>query len=86
MKNYTKITAEDVKNDFSRIVKRYIGPKAYISYKLAARELEIEERTLGSWIRGEKSINLLAITKLMLYLPSKFRRDIFSMFKEYKHK
>ncbi len=86
MKNYTKITAEDVKNDFSRIVKRYIGPKTSISYKRAARELEIEERTLGSWVRGEKPINLLAITKMTLYLPSKFSKDLFSMFKEYKHK
>lgn len=86
MKNYTKVTAEDVKQDMSNILKRYIGPKADISYKRAARELEIEERTLGSWIRGEKTINLLAIIKLMLYLPTKFSLDIVKMIQKYKYK
>lgn len=86
MKNYTKVTAEDVKQDISNILKRYIGPKADISYKRAARELEIEERTLGSWIRGEKTINLLALVKLSLYLPTGFSLDIVKMIQRYKHK
>ncbi len=86
MKNYTKITAEDVKQDMSNILKHYIGPKADISYKRAARELEIEERTLGSWIRGEKSINILALIKLTLYLPTKFSLDIVKMIQRYKYK
>lgn len=86
MKNYTKITAEDVKQGMSDILKRYIGPKADISYKRAARELEIEERTLGSWIRGEKSINVLALIKLSLYLPTRFNLDLVKMIQAYKYK
>ncbi len=86
MKNYTKITAEDVKQDISNMLKRYIGPKTDISYKRAARELEIEERTLGSWIRGEKTINLLALIKLSLYLPTRFSLDIVKMIQKYKYK
>jgi hypothetical protein len=86
MKNYTKITAEDVRRDMSNILKRYIGPKADISYKKAARELETEERTLGSWIRGEKSINVLALIKLSLYLPTRFSLDLVKTIQKYKYK
>ncbi len=86
MKNYTKITAEDVKQDISNMLKCYIGPKADISYKRAARELEIEERTLGSWIRGEKSINVLALIKLSLYLPTRFSLDLVKTIQKYKYK
>ena len=86
MKNYTKITAEGVKQDFSRIAKRYIGPKTNISYKKAARELEVEERTLGSWIRGEKQINLLSLIKIILYLPPEFREEFFNLAKDYEYK
>lgn len=86
MKNYTKITAEDVRHDMSTILQRYIGPKADISYKRAARELEVEERTLGSWIRGEKTINLLALIKLSLYLPTKFSLDAVKMIQVYKYR
>ncbi len=86
MKNYTKITAEDVKQDMSNILKRYIGPKSAISYKRAARELEVEERTLGSWIRGEKTINLLALVELSLYLPTGFSLAIVKMIQRYKYK
>jgi hypothetical protein len=86
MKNYTKITAEDVKQDISNVLKRYIGPKSDISYKRAARELEIEERTLGSWVRGEKTINLLALVKLSLYLPTGFSLGIVKMIQRYKYK
>jgi len=86
MKNYTKITAENVKQDMSTILQRYIGPKASISYKKAARELEIEERTLGSWIRGEKTINLLALIKLSLYLSTQFSLDVIKMIQTYKYK
>ncbi len=84
MESYTKITAEGVKRDLSKILKQYIGPKLDISYKKAARELEVEERTLGSWVRGEKSINLLAITKLALYLPNDFSLDIVDLIQRYK--
>ncbi len=86
MKNYTKITAEGVKQDFSRIAKRYIGPRTSISYKQAARELEVEERTLGSWIRGEKQINLLSLIKIILYLPPEFREEFFNLIKDYEYK
>ena len=86
MKNYTKITAENVKQDVSQILKNYIGPNSKISYKKAARELEVEERTLGSWIRGEKPISLLALVKLSLYLRTKFSIDIAKMIQAYKHK
>lgn len=86
MKNYTKITAEDVKKDMSTILQRYIGPKADVSYKKAARELEVEERTLGSWIRGEKCINVLALIKLSLYLPTHFSLDVVKMIQRYKYK
>lgn len=86
MKNYTKITAENVKKDMSTILQRYIGPKADISYKKAARELEVEERTLGSWIRGEKTINLVALIKLSLYLPTQFSLDVIKMIQAYKYK
>ncbi len=86
MKNYTKITAENVKKDMSTILQRYIGPKADISYKKAARELEVEERTLGSWIRGEKTINLVALIKLSLYLPTQFSLDVIKMIQTYKYK
>ena len=86
MKKYTKITAENVKRDFSFIIKRYIGPKARISYKQAARELEVEERTLGSWVRGEKQINVASLLNLALYLPDDFILDITDLYQKYKHK
>lgn len=86
MKNYTKITAEDVKQDVSKILKNYIGPNSKISYKKAARELEVEERTLGSWIRGENLISLLALVKLSLYLQTQFSLDVVKMIQTYKHK
>lgn len=86
MKNYIKITAEDVKKDFSNIAKRYIGPNAPVSYKRSARELEVEERTLGSWIRGENPISLLFLIKIILYLPPEFRKEILNLLKEYECK
>ncbi len=86
MKSYIKITVEDVKSDVSSILKRYIGPKKSISYKQAARELEIEDRTLGSWIRGENPINLLSLIKLSLYLPTEFSLELVKMIQEYKYK
>ena len=86
MKKYTKITAESVKRDFSLVSKRYIGTDAPISYKQAARELEVEERTLSSWIRGEKQITLSSIVKLSLYLPSQFTRDLLRIYKIRVHK
>lgn len=84
MKKYTKITAEGVKEKFSMIAKLYIGPSTPISYKQAARELEVEERTLGSWIRGEKQIGLASLLKLSLYLPYQFSIDIIKLRNEYK--
>ncbi len=86
MKSYTKITAEDVRQDISNILKRYIGPNVDISYKRAARELEIEERTLGSWIRGEKTISLAPLIKLSLYLPTQFSLDLIKMIQRHKYK
>ena len=86
MKKYTKITAESVKKDFSLISRRYIGTDAAISYKQAARELEIEERTLSSWIRGEKQITLSSIVKLSLYLPTQFTKDLLQLCKKNNHK
>ncbi len=83
MKKYTEITAESVKEEFSMIAKLYIGPSAPISYKKAARELEVEERTLGSWIRGEKLISLASLLKLSLYLPYRFSKDIIKLRNKY---
>jgi plasmid maintenance system antidote protein VapI len=76
MKTYTKITAESVKKEFSQVIQNYIGPKANISYKQAARELEVEERTLGSWVRGEKQLNLSNFLKLSAYLPPSFIKKV----------
>ncbi|MEK6733865.1 MAG: hypothetical protein AABY27_02025 [Pseudomonadota bacterium] len=86
MKNYTKITAEDVKIQFSTLMQRYIGPKAAIKYKQAARELEVEERTLGSWVRGEKQITCVFLLKIMAYLPENFTEEFLDLTKVYKHK
>lgn len=86
MTNYTKITADSVKKEFSEKLKRYIGPKAPISYKQAARELEIEERTLSSWVRGEKQITLSSIVKLSLYLPKEFTRAAMRIGRQFNHK
>jgi hypothetical protein len=79
MKTYTKITAESVKEEFSQVIKAYIGPKAMIPYKQAARELEVEERTLSSWVRGEKQLNLSSLLKLSLYLPPSFIREVINI-------
>jgi plasmid maintenance system antidote protein VapI len=79
MKNYTKITAHSVKDQFSKIIRSYIGPKGLISYKQAARELEVEERTLGSWVRGEKQITLSSLLKLSLYLPTSFIKQVINI-------
>ncbi len=86
MENYTKITAEDVKHEISNILKCYIGPNANVSYKRAARELEVEERTLGSWVRGEKAISLLGLIKLSLYLSPQFNFDVIQLTLNYKYK
>ncbi len=79
MKKYTKFTADSVKKEFSLKLKRYIGPNKSISYKQAARELEVEERTLGSWIRGEKQITLSSLLKILLYLPDEFTQEVLNI-------
>ena len=79
MKKYTKFTADSVKKEFSLKLKRYIGPNKPISYKQAARELEVEERTLGSWIRGEKQITLSSLLKILLYLPEEFTQEVLNI-------
>ena len=79
MKKYTKFTADSVKKEFSLKLKCYIGPNKSISYKQAARELEVEERTLGSWIRGEKQITLSSLLKILLYLPDEFTKEVLNI-------
>jgi hypothetical protein len=86
MEKYTKFTAQSVKEEFSSISKKYIGPNSKISYKHAARELEVEERTLGSWIRGEKQINFLSLLKLFSYLPPEFTDEILRIGQDYDDK
>jgi len=83
-KNYTKVTAQSVKSEFSRIIKRYIGPAGQISYKQAARELAVEDRTLGSWVRGEKQVSLSSLLKLSLYLPTKFTQEVIMLRQKFK--
>ena len=86
MEKYTKFTAQSVKEEFSSISKKYIGPNSKISYKRAARELEVEERTLASWIRGEKQISFLSLLKLFSYLPSRFTKEVLRIGQNYDNK
>jgi hypothetical protein len=86
MRKYTIFTAKSVREEFSLIARQYIGPETDISYKQAARELKVEERTLGSWIRGEKQITLSSLLKLSVYLPEKFIKEVLRIGADVRYK
>ncbi len=79
MKKYTQFTTDNVRDEFSKIIKHYIGPCGMLSYKQAAREISVDERTLASWVRGEKQLTLSSLLKLSIYLPPTFIREVINI-------
>lgn len=79
MNIYSKINTYNTRDEFSKIIRFYIGTCGMIPYKKAARELGVDERTLASWVRGEKQLTLSSLLKLALYLPPTFIRDVINI-------
>lgn len=76
MSNPVNITKSVVEAHISASLRNYIGPQGKVSYANAASLLDVDQRTLESWVRGESAPSAHNLLRLFILLGPVFANHV----------